>query len=245
MLPILIKWLKETAPVCWLRKWYRARFRQLEDHGFSDTDPLNFVRKSRGVVHVGANSGQEAWIYGMMKKPVLWFEPLPNQFRELQNNIRQYPNQKCVRRALSDQSGQSVTFHVTSNDGLSSSMFAPAKLQELWGHIEVSDSIEVLTSTLADEINSVKHGRRFDALVLDVQGAELKVLQGAGTILTQFRWILAELSDVVLYEGACSRIEVEEFLANHGFFVQQEHLKKTKLGLGSEWDVLFERKNRS
>ncbi len=213
----------------------------LEDHGFRSDDPLNFARKSRGVVHVGANSGQEAWVYGMMGKPVLWFEPLPDQFARLKANTARYANQHCVCRALSDQAGQQVRFYVTDNDGLSSSMFAPEKLQDLWGNIEVSRAIEVDTSTLAVELKKVANGERFDALVLDVQGAELKVLQGAGPALKQFRWVLAELSDAVVYQGACSRSEVEAFLAAEGFHVKQDFLKISKPGVGNEWDVLFER----
>jgi FkbM family methyltransferase len=238
-----LKWLKNTTPACWIRRQFRSRYRQLEDHGFTDQEPLAFARRSRGVVHVGANSGQEAWIYAMMQKPVLWFEPLPEQFKRLQDTISKYPNQRCICKALSDKGGQHVKFYVTNNDGLSSSMFAPTKLKDLWGTIDVSESIDVVTSTLEDELTQSAFGRRFDALVLDVQGAELKVLHGAGASLGQFRWILAELSDVYLYEGACIRNDVELFLKYAGFRVKQEYLKKSRQNVGSEWDVLFERMN--
>ena len=96
----------------------------LEAHGFRSDDPLNFARKSGSVVHVGANCGQEARVYGMIGKPVLWFAPLPDPFAGLMANTARYENQHCVCRELSDQAGKRVPFYVTDNGGLLSSILS-------------------------------------------------------------------------------------------------------------------------
>ena len=97
------------------------------------------------------------------------------------------------------------------------------------------------TFTLAVELKKVPNGGRFDALVLDVQEAEMKVLRGTGPALQQFRWVPAELSDAVVCHGACSRSEVEVFPATAGFHVKQDFLQFSNPGVGNKWDVFFER----
>jgi hypothetical protein len=41
-------------------------------------DPYRFLRRTKGVVHVGANEGQERDIYARYNLNVLWIEPLPD-----------------------------------------------------------------------------------------------------------------------------------------------------------------------
>lgn len=67
--------------------------------------------------------------------------------------------------------------------------------------------------------------RRFDELeiptpqllVMDVQGAELKVLQGFGESLTGVIYVVLEVEPVSSYEGGCSMREILRFMRNSGF----------------------------
>ncbi|GMR17054.1 MAG: hypothetical protein BMS9Abin32_108 [Gammaproteobacteria bacterium] len=59
-------------------------------------NPDRFLRFAGGVVHVGANSGQERDLYALFDLPVLWVEPIAEVFRELQANIAGYPQQRAV-----------------------------------------------------------------------------------------------------------------------------------------------------
>ena len=61
---------------------------------------------------------------------------------------------------------------------------------------------------------------RVDILKLDVQGAELTVLQGAGDILKEVSFVQFEASVVEYNKGGSCNFEVdEEFLREHGFYL--------------------------
>lgn len=73
-------------------------------------DPGNHVRRFRdyyfrsawlgrvnNVVHVGANTGQEADMYAARGLGVLWIEPIPSVFHALEDNIRLFPQQRTKR----------------------------------------------------------------------------------------------------------------------------------------------------
>lgn len=83
--------LRKSKIAMWVRKPYRATFCKLEDNGITPDHPLWFARKSKGVMHVGASTGQEAWIYALFGKPVYWFEPIPDVFEQLTANVGKGP----------------------------------------------------------------------------------------------------------------------------------------------------------
>jgi hypothetical protein len=53
-----------------------------------------------GIIHVGANLGQERELYAKYKLKVLWIEPLPHFFEKLRENIREFPDQIAPTAAL-------------------------------------------------------------------------------------------------------------------------------------------------
>lgn len=54
-------------------------------------------------------------------------------------------------------------------------------------------------------------------LKIDVQGAELEVLKGAGSALDGFDAVVLEVSHIELYHGAPTPLELARFLSDHGF----------------------------
>lgn len=58
-----------------------------------------------------------------------------------------------------------------------------------------------------------------DFIHMDVQGAELKVLAGAGKLLDDVRAVWMEVADVSLYAGQPLRADVETFMRDHGFYL--------------------------
>ena len=56
-----------------------------------------------------------------------------------------------------------------------------------------------------------------DAIWMDVQGAELKVLQGAGKVLENIQAIMTEAGVEAYYEGHMLKPELDQFLASQGF----------------------------
>jgi hypothetical protein len=53
--------------------------------------------------------------------------------------------------------------------------------------------------------------------VLDVQGAELKVLQGAGDLLSNVESLFIESRNTSVYQGVCKWNELVYFLQDKGF----------------------------
>lgn len=53
-----------------------------------------FLRKVRGIIHVGANEGQEWDLYAIFGLNVIWIEPIPEVFRTLKRNISAFPLQQ-------------------------------------------------------------------------------------------------------------------------------------------------------
>ena len=176
------------------------------------------ARKARGVVHVGANRGQERLAYAARGIEVVWVEPIPEVFAELTRNIAGFPDQRAFRALVSDTDGTPVRFHVTDNGGRSSSIFELAEHRVVWPQVGLSHVIELETVTLPTLLAREKIDLTgFDALVMDTQGAELQVLRGAAPILDRFTLIKAELFSFEAYKGVCQRPEVDAFLAGHGF----------------------------
>jgi hypothetical protein len=57
----------------------------------------------------------------------------------------------------------------------------------------------------------------YDHWVIDVQGAELLVLMGAGTLIDQCRTMFIECSTVEFYAGGAQWSQILDFLQGHGF----------------------------
>ena len=197
-----------------------------------------FLSASRSVVHVGANCGQERFLYEAFGVSVLWIEALPEVFLLLQKNLRGFKNQVALRALVSDEAGQRVQFRVASN-WASSSMFDFALHQNVWPDVKMQSMITLETQTLDDLIEPSR--RDIDAIVLDVQGAELKVLKGARKQLNSIRFVKAEAADFNAYQGGCTEKELIPFLAKLGYVERAREVFVDMVRIGHYSDILFER----
>lgn len=181
--------------------------------------PVNsFLRKVSGVIHVGANSGQERETYDLHGLQVFWIEPIPEIFKQLQENIRAYPKQRAANYLVSDQDGKEYQFHIANNKGESSSIFNLKHHKDIWPKIEYERNITLVSTTLPAVLDAEKiDPHSYDALVMDTQGAELLILKGASNLLDKFRFIKLEVPDFEAYEGCSQLSDVENFLAAFGY----------------------------
>src|SRR4051794_37015154 len=62
----------------------------------------SWLRQVDNIVHVGANAGQEGWLYHAYRLGVLWIEPIPSVFAELERNISPYPGQRACQALVAD-----------------------------------------------------------------------------------------------------------------------------------------------
>jgi hypothetical protein len=114
----------------------------------------------------------------------------------------------------------------------------------MWPEIFYRDSMILVSSTLSSF--ATKEGvdlNAFDALVLDTQGSELLVLLGAIDILPHFRFITVEVADFQSYSGCCLLKDMDEFMNKVGFHTRERKAFKSVPGVGTYYDVTYERKS--
>ena len=151
-----------------------------------------------------------------MGVPVLWIEGIPQYANEIKKLISQIPSQQVECYLLSDISKTNVSFYLANNDRSSSSLY---QLADNNGFKDLSMDQEIYLDTFRfDEVHSFNEVSSFLHLVLDVQGAELKVLHGFGLLLNSIVSIKLEVSTFQVYEGAPLYEEVRIFLTDKGFF---------------------------
>ncbi len=202
-----------------------------------------FLSACKGVLHVGANSGQERETYARLGLPVVWVEALPGVFDELKINIARYPDQMAIRALLADRDGQKFIFRVANNNGASSSILELKYHKDIWPEVEYVDEIEMESVTLGTALAS--HGvdpSAYDALVMDTQGSELMILQGSGELLDRFEYIKTEAADFEAYENCATVASLADFLGAHGFCLVRQDKFAVHPSLGSYFDILFERR---
>ena len=209
--------------------------------GITRDHPLYFVKKSKGVLHVGANTGQEAWIYAALGAPVRWFEPIPDVFSRLETNISRHKDQIAFQELLSDTDGKTFQFNIANNDGESSSIFDLDAHKLMYPEVQFTRRMAITSTTLDRSIERHQIPTSFDTLIMDTQGSELLVLKGATLSLQNIRWIFLECSDFSAYKGGCTCSELAEFISQWGFREVKRHLKKKTNDVGSYHDILFEK----
>ncbi len=201
------------------------------------------LRKCRRILHIGANHGQERDLYARHRLEVLWIEALPDVHSKLAETLLDYPSQKSALALLTDRDGDAVDFHVTSNDGESSSVFKFKHHKEAWPDVKHVITLKLRSVRLDTLLERLGYPPDyFDGAVLDVQGAELLVLQGGGVYLDHIKWLQCEAVDFEAYEGACQFKELNHFLTNRGFLLIKKLLFGSVISVGNTYEVFYERK---
>ncbi len=211
-------------------------------HGLTES-PDDFLSRIDGVIHVGANTGQERRLYRRFGLAVLWIEPIPAVFAELGENISGFEGQKAVQALVTDKDGVQHDFHVANNAGASSSILRMKHHADIWPDVQYTSTIP-MTSVRLDTLlrREDLDISQYQALVLDTQGSELLVLQGSGDLLGGIRFIKIEVPDFEAYEGCCQLAQVTAFMEANGF---QEHVRTefaSRDAGGSYFDVIYHRR---
>lgn len=175
--------------------------------------------KSTFVLHLGANTGQEAEAYKAQGvHHVIWIEAIPEVFTQLARNIARYPNSVALCACLSDKDGQMVTFNVSSNDAQSSSFLEFGTHAKEHPTVKFTKTIQLVTSRVDTLLN--QHNIQLSSggfLNIDLQGAELLALIGIGDLLTRFDYIYVEVNTAELYKGCPHAEEIDSYLFEYGF----------------------------
>lgn len=186
--------------------------------------------RPQGVLHVGANVGEEAPVYlelGIRNQ--LWIEPNPDLYDKLRNNLSNNPEARILTFAASDEVGIK-TLHIANNAGQSSSLLELGTHKVAHPEVHYIKDVEVKMERL-DSISLTG----LDFLNIDVQGFELHVLKGLGEKISQFKWIYLEVNKAELYEHCALVEDIDIYLGAYGF-----ERKETKWVGNTGWgDALF------
>jgi FkbM family methyltransferase len=171
----------------------------------------------RGVVHVGAHLGEEIDLYRRLGAArMVMVEANPEVYAGLVARHGGSGDVVLVNRAAADRS-EVRKLQLTSSSQ-SGSLLRLAKHAEIYPQIVASGEVEVQCTPLDDiMVESGQAGRDYNILNIDVQGAELMVLQGAERTLPGIDLINVEVNFAELYAGCPQIDDIDDFLAERGF----------------------------
>lgn len=179
-----------------------------------------FINKSNPLIFdVGASDGSS--IHDFKKifpaSIIHSFEPYPTAYSNLTNTAKQYSDVYTHNLALSDNNLPSIFF--VNKSKATNSLLKPVVTNSFIDkHAIPETQIEVKQNTL-DNIVLEKNISFIDILKIDVQGGELKVLEGAQNTLSQkkVKYILTEIWFLAGYERQPLYHDIASYLSNFGF----------------------------
>lgn len=205
--------------------------------------PDRFLSDVSGVVHVGANTGQERESYRKFGLRVLWIEPIPEVFSQLEHNISGLPGQRALQALVTDSDSTDYQFHIASNGGASSSILNLKEHTDIWPDVTYTSTISLKSITLASLFQREQiDPSEYEALILDTQGSELLVLRGSLSILENFKYIKTEVPDFESYEGCCQLADISEFMAENGYEEFTRNKFASRPAGGDYFDSVYRRK---
>ncbi len=185
------------------------------------------------IFDVGAYVGEIVATYKRMfpQSTIYCFEPFPDSFQKL-NRFSGDASIKAHQIAFSDKEGK-TTFHI--NVDLSCNSLLPPTESDFkcYSAKSIKDGeIQVETNTLDNFCASTR--RSFiDILKLDVEGAEVKVLEGASRMLSKqaIKLIYSEGMFIPHDDGGCLFHELAAFLIRYGYtLLNLYHLRSARNG---------------
>lgn len=174
-----------------------------------------------GVVHVGADVGQEVaqyLDYGF--RNILLIEANPERCEILRMKFGDDPRIGIFNYAVCDRLG-TIDFHIhTSRSGSTepASILPMKRFKEIVKTLHTTNTIQVSAITLDGLFE--KYGLALDAynvINIDIQGAELLAFRGAQKLIASVDFIVSEINVIEMYEDGALENEVVRFLDGQGF----------------------------
>ena len=170
------------------------------------------------VMHIGAHKAEELRDYadlGWGSQATVWLEALPHKAEYVKELVADLPHHTVITAVVWDKAGETIEFNETNN-GQSSSALKLKDTAGLYPHIVVTEVVKRVTSTVADLVDFDALGR-VGLVNLDIQGAELRALQGFGANIALVDAVYAEVNVRELYEGCAMLPDVDEWMSGQGF----------------------------
>jgi FkbM family methyltransferase len=204
--------------------------------------PLMKTLALRTVVDAGANRGQFSLLIRHLfpEATIHAFEPQQMAADIYQRLFRNDSLCRLHRCALGITRGQ-VTMNVSNYDA-SSSILPIGKLHVAWLPHTYQVGTETVDIARLDEFLSAEDVGADALLKIDVQGYELQVLEGAGSLLPRFRYVFCEVSFAQLYEKQDLAHSVVTYLLDRGFEFSCVSQVSSFKHVPVQADILFARK---
>lgn len=175
---------------------------------------------SNGIIHIGANRGQESYrYYNEGNRKVIFIEAHPGILPSLIDRISKYENQKAIQALVTDEDGKEYDFfYDDNNSGQSCSLFDFHLHKKMFPRVTMAGTIKLIGKTLPTILkeNNINL-EEYKHINMDVEGAELLVLKGASSILHNFETIILEASDFESRIGQPFLKDIDEFMTSHNF----------------------------
>lgn len=181
-----------------------------------------FGVRPKGVLHVGANVGEEAAQYEKAGiKNVVWIEANPDIYKTLVMNVASLGH-KTFNFCAGDENKETV-LHVANNNGQSSSILELGTHKKQHPEVKYTHDIPVPMMRIESFFSYVPgQSERYDLkdidyLSMDIQGSELLALRGMGGLLRQFKWLYIEINRGPVYVDCPHVNDLDLFLNGFGF----------------------------
>lgn len=184
------------------------------------------------ILEIGCNDGRDTLRFlEVFEQPrVYCFEPDPRAVKRFQHAVGDRDDVQLFELALGHKQGQ-TDFHMSSGNeseewpegwDFSGSIRRPAKHLELHPWCRFDQVITVEITTL--DHWCIEQGiQQIDFIWMDVQGAEIDVIRGGSAALSKTRFLYTEYSDLELYAGQASLIELVRALEGFKIMTRYPH----------------------
>jgi FkbM family methyltransferase len=184
------------------------------------------------ILHVGAHECEEIVYYDkyLSRDKVLWIDALPDKVEQ----CKQRHQNILIENAVVSDTIEKLIFHRSNNDQSSSILnLGIHKIHH--PHIHYTHNFEVETQLLSTILAKEEYKHiNFNFINLDIQGAELKALQGMEQYLENIDYIYTEVNEDYVYEECALITDLDDYLAKWNFI-----RKETQWCGNTKWGDAF------
>lgn len=147
---------------------------------------------NQNIIDIGANVGRYSLIAAKKGANVISIEANPETFRVLKDNIElnNFKNIQAINQGVSNRTGQSILYYCPGYDGISS--LDPTWISSNSNQID-SDNKYIQIEVQLNKLDNLIKFESIDWLLIDVEGHEAEVLEGAVETLRNTQYIIIEV----------------------------------------------------
>ena len=179
----------------------------------------------QNILFIGANHMREIENYAHLYNNGIFIEAIPDVYKELKYNLKNTnqtynTNYIAINKLVTSKINEEHNFNIFSNEGASSSIYEP-NMEEWkweWNKVKKTHKITLISTTIEHLIKENNWNKKKYDVVLDVQGAELVVLNGFGKDnINNISKITVEISTKEFYKGGVLFTDLHNFIVKNGF----------------------------